>query len=173
MSKLCKPFEKWTTYEGEEFVEIPGFEGRYLVSDAGRVGSLLSDKILKPRASKEGYHGYGLWRADGRQVNLDAHQLVMLAFVGPRPEGMEVRHLNGNASDNRRINLAYGTPSENTYDRVTHGTHSQARKTECPNRHAYDSTNTQRTGGRRVCRTCKNARNRAYMARKRAEKVTS
>jgi HNH endonuclease len=40
----------------------------------------------------------------------------MLAFVGPRPEGLEIRHLNGNPSDNRLTNLEYATRSRNVMD---------------------------------------------------------
>jgi DNA invertase Pin-like site-specific DNA recombinase len=50
------------------------------------------------------------------------HQLVLLTFVGPLPEGQEVRHLNGDRSDNRLENLCYGTRKENANDAVEHGT---------------------------------------------------
>jgi DNA-binding transcriptional regulator YiaG len=48
------------------------------------------------------------------------HRLVMLAFVGPCPAGHEVRHINGDPSDNRLVNLRYGTRSENQKDRARH-----------------------------------------------------
>ncbi len=41
------------------------------------------------------------------------HGLVMLAFVGPCPEGLEVLHKNHQPADNKRTNLKYGTRSEN------------------------------------------------------------
>lgn len=44
------------------------------------------------------------------------HQLVALTFLGPRPKGQEVRHLDGNPLNNRADNLAYGTRTENIYD---------------------------------------------------------
>jgi hypothetical protein len=49
------------------------------------------------------------------------HSLVMLAFVGPRPDGLEVCHNNGVASDNRLSNLRYDTRSENNVDSSKHG----------------------------------------------------
>ncbi len=49
------------------------------------------------------------------------HSLVCLAFRGPRPEGFEVRHLDGNARNNRADNLQYGTKIENAADREAHG----------------------------------------------------
>jgi len=50
------------------------------------------------------------------------HRLVMEAFVGPKPEGMECRHLDGNRGNPRLENLVWGTPVENQADRNTHGT---------------------------------------------------
>ncbi len=51
-----------------------------------------------------------------------AHRLVLTAFRGPCPEGMVTRHLNGVRTDNRLVNLAWGTPCENEADKVRHGT---------------------------------------------------
>ncbi len=50
------------------------------------------------------------------------HQLVLLTFVGERPKNKISRHLNGDPTDSRLTNLAYGTYSQNNYDAVKHGT---------------------------------------------------
>jgi len=50
------------------------------------------------------------------------HQLVLEAFVGPRPPGYEAAHLNGIRSDNRVENLKWVTKSENQNHRKLHGT---------------------------------------------------
>ncbi len=50
------------------------------------------------------------------------HALVLEAFKGSRPEGMEARHLNGNPRDNRPENLEWGTCKENHADKRIHGT---------------------------------------------------
>jgi hypothetical protein len=47
---------------------------------------------------------------------------VLEAFIGPRPENCEVRHLDGDPSNNRLDNLAWGTKAENQADKVRHGT---------------------------------------------------
>jgi hypothetical protein len=89
----------------------------------------------------------------------DVHPLVAAAFIGPRPDGMEIRHLDGERFNNAAVNLCYGTPSENARDRVNHGRDAQARKTTCIRGHAYDDQNTYvAPTGWRQCRPCKRLR---------------
>jgi len=82
------------------------------------------------------------------------HRLVALAFLGPRPEGAVVRHLDGDPLRPHAENLAYGTKSENLVDQVAHGTHPTASRNHCPQGHAYDETNTRLYDGRRYCKAC-------------------
>lgn len=55
-----------------------------------------------------------------RQRNRLVHVLVAETFIGPRPTGLQVRHLDGNPGNNRRSNLIYGTAKENARDRERH-----------------------------------------------------
>lgn len=59
---------------------------------------------------------------DGKSIQKSVHRLILEAFDGPCPDGMEARHLNGNKLDNRLRNLAWGTRKENMQDRTKHGT---------------------------------------------------
>lgn len=163
----------------EEWLWIPGFEGRYQASNTGRVRSwvpngaggrrrnptiLTEPRVLKPLLIQERYK-VTLGYADGRRVNWGVHKAVAAAFYGLRPEGLETRHLNGDALDNRVENLRYGTRAENAQDRLRHGTNPFASKTCCPQGHPYDELNTRLTSeGWRRCRSCA----RAHAARKRA-----
>jgi hypothetical protein len=49
------------------------------------------------------------------------HQLVLEAFVGPRPAGMEGCHEDGNPGNNAKGNLRWGTHQSNQQDMVRHG----------------------------------------------------
>jgi hypothetical protein len=55
------------------------------------------------------------------RANAKIHALVMLAFVGPYPEGLEIRHLNGIPGDNCLVNLEYANRSRNRLDIKWHG----------------------------------------------------
>lgn len=58
------------------------------------------------------------------------HRLVLEAFVGPCPEGMQACHNNGIRDDNRVENLRWDTPKGNSLDKAKHGTKSR-RYGEC------------------------------------------
>ena len=62
-----------------------------------------------------------LLSAGGKYKLFSIHRLVLEAFIGSCPDGMECRHLNGVRTDNNVDNLAWGTPRENAADRESHG----------------------------------------------------
>ena len=151
----------------EDWRPVPGYESSYLVSDLGRVHSLdrrilridgkvkvVVGRIMRQTPNYNGHLRVQLY-SNRKGVPFFVHTLVMAAFVGPRYEGMEVRHLNGDPADNRLSNLAYGTRSDNMVDSIRHGTHWPTNKTHCPHGHPYDQANTLVHQGRRFCLTCK------------------
>jgi hypothetical protein len=147
----------------EVWRRIPSFSD-YEASSLGRIRSFRRKnvRIMKPSPSSSGYLVVCL-RADRPRgkATLSVHSLVAEAFYGPRPEGLECRHLNGNGTDNRADNLEYATHSENLRDKARHGTDAQAAKTHCPKRHRYDEANTYRyKTGWRACRACNRERQR-------------
>ena len=113
-----------------------------------------------------------LWR-DNRYTTRTVHSLVAEAFIGPCPEGMEVRHRNGDQTNSRLSNLTYGTHADNMQDAIRHGTNPHSAQTHCKNDHPFSNANTG-TGKRgdghtfRVCRACSRDRNNAYKQRKAA-----
>lgn len=55
----------------------------------------------------------GSIQINGRTVNFRVHRLVADAFLGPRPPGAVIIHTNEDRTDNRAINLEYGTQRAN------------------------------------------------------------
>lgn len=158
----------------EAWLPIPGFPG-YEVSSAGRVRSRVKyhgdfgPRILKQPANRDGYPTVHICHEDGRKPVMKVHILVALAFHGPRPVGLEVRHLDGDEQNNASTNLAYGTSSENSLDQVAHGTHWFASRTHCKNHHEYTPENTAiwtSSKGRpfRQCKACHAAKMRVRRA---------
>jgi hypothetical protein len=109
----------------ERWLPVVGFEGRYEVSDLGRVRSLprkwAKGGLMKP-CLNQGYLIVRLSR-NARTRSFAIHCLVAEAFLGRRPEGMQVCHGPGGMTDNRLVNLSYGTLSKNNgADRWRDGT---------------------------------------------------
>lgn len=157
----------------EVWRSVVAYEGLYEVSDQGRVRSLpragTRGIVLSPDIPKRGGYPSVRLSRDGRKVHRAVHSLVITAFVGPRPPGLECRHGNGDPTDNRLANLTWGTSTENAYDTVSHG-RSNARIPECPQGHQYTEGNTYRWGGRRYCRTCNRKYTRESQRRRRAQR---
>jgi hypothetical protein len=104
---------------------IPGFDG-YFATPSGEIVSARGSEPRFLRSSACARYRTVVAYAEGRQRTIGVHRAVLLAFIGPPPEGCEARHLNGDAFDNRIENLAWGTKSENARDRLRHGTDKAA-----------------------------------------------
>ena len=70
--------------------------------------------------NKWGYQQVML-RNQSRYMSKAVHRLVIEAFKGPCPEGLECRHLDGNCLNNHADNLQWGTREENMKDKALHG----------------------------------------------------
>lgn len=102
-----------------EYRDIPGFKG-YRVGSDGSV--LFGDVEIKQYRAGKGHYRYIAFRVNGKQVNRYVHRLVLEAFVGPCHPGMECCHNNGITSDNRLVNIEWGTRKKNAADKIRHGT---------------------------------------------------
>ena len=106
---------------------IPNFSN-YFVTKDGRVWSsggrtYTKAHWLRPTLDECGRPRVCLSEA-GRIYHRRICRLVLEAFVGPCPEGMEACHNNGDPADNRLENLRWDTRSANALDAVRHGTAS-------------------------------------------------
>ncbi len=93
--------------------KIEGFE-RYLVSPAGKVYSLITNKYLRPRMVHNGYYQVVLCKSEKSYPKLIA-RLVAQAFI-PNPDNKpEINHVDGNKTNNDISNLEWVTHSENIH----------------------------------------------------------
>lgn len=159
---------------------IPGFEARYEASDAGLIRSLdrviktkrgsrrLKGRILKPGKLGNTNHRHVV--LEGR-VDRTVHSLVLEAFVGPCPPGMEARHRDDDPTNNALENLVWGSRSQNSDDAIRNDRHFHAGLTHCKRGHELTPENTQqhsgdnsRSGNRRTCLACRRERQAIYQA---------
>lgn len=112
--------------ENETWKDIPGYEGKYQISNLARVKSLertrinikgagvfpVREKILKGCIGKEGYPLVSLSK-DSQVRHFRIHRLVAIAFIPNPMNKPTVNHKNGIRRDTRLENLEWCTNSEN------------------------------------------------------------
>ena len=122
----------------ESWRAVVGYEGLYEVSDLGRVRGLdrqvrerrrtgviirhVAGRVRRLNKTVDGHMVVQLSKL-GEQQRYFVHALILAAFVGPRPAGMESLHRDGNGTNNVPANLRWGTHSENVQDALRHGSH--------------------------------------------------
>jgi len=95
---------------------IPGFPG-YKITKGGDVFSSQSvNKILKPHKVKDGHLQVTLY-VNKIPTYQSIHRLVLKTFVGPCPNKMMCRHLDGNPENNNLSNLCWGSHQDNEADK--------------------------------------------------------
>lgn len=166
----------------EQWKPVPTYEGTYEASTWGRVRSVprvVPDKKLGQKRIK-GFIMKQTDSGDGRMVinlrrgyksnTMKVHRVIMLTFVGPRPEGMEICHNDGDYRNNRLDNLRYDTSSSNSYDMVEHGVHYWSKRDSCSRGHLFKGNNLiislDKEGifKQRICKSCKETR--AYLQKR-------
>lgn len=123
----------------EVWLPVDDYEGLYEVSSEGRVRSLCrvvsaysakagkvvplarKGQILSQNSAGSGYMTACLSK-DGISKTVRVAALVCSAFHGKRPSGMFVCHNDGNKTNNRKGNLRWDSPKNNTRDRIAHKT---------------------------------------------------
>ncbi len=122
----------------EQWRDVPGWEGVYQVSDTGQVRSVTRrisgsqkccpTRVMLGRVLRAGLSGKN---KTYRMVSLTSpgrkrecryvHDLVLAAFKGPKPPGLEVCHGQAGQQNNSLSNLRYDTRSANAQDRLLFG----------------------------------------------------
>lgn len=97
----------------------------YWVSSLGHVRG-PKGRVLRPQI-KRGHYTVTVYMAD-RMRTIFVHVLVCETFHGLKPEGLECRHLDGDAFNNKPENLRWGTHHENEADKRLHNKPKKPRK---------------------------------------------
>lgn len=121
-------------------IPIPKLKG-YQASDQG--------KIRGPRKElSEWTDERGCMRVKAAGRPWAVHMLVLLTFVGPRPDGATPAWLNGDVHDNRLVNLKWKSPDDQGVS---------VRSNRCRSGHVLTPANTRVWGGgHRICLDCEN-----------------
>lgn len=156
----------------EVWKPVKGYEGLYEVSDLGNIRSLDREVEVsngrtawvrkypgKEIAKTPQVGGYLRTRLSikGKSSTPLIHRVVLEAFVGECPEGMETRHLDGDPTNNRLSNLTWGTSQENKWDTVDAGNNPHSNRTHCPRQHLLKEPNLYTYKREKRCRACHQA----------------
>lgn len=155
----------------ERWLPVAGYLEIYEVSSLGRVRSVdrknsrgyrQSGKIMSQSQNKSGHMYVNLCRNSIKAAKA-VHSLVAESFIGPRLDGQEACHRDGNPVNNVPSNIRWDSHLENMRDVVRHGRHANANKVACPIGHALTGNNLKLgREGSRTCRACAIERSRAY-----------
>ena len=105
----------------EEWKDIQGYEGRYQISNLGRIKSLnrkdrlgrnVDGKILKQHTDTNGYKSVMLSKNNDKKRHR-IHRLVAKMFIDNPLNLEEVNHIDGDKSNNSKDNLEWVNRKEN------------------------------------------------------------
>lgn len=124
----------------EQWIPIPGWENRYEASSLGRIRS--ADMVCRSKCGstavrkgriltqvQKGGRYFVVTLAEGhRRKQYLVHDLIMLAFEGPKPKGQVVCHYDDNKENNALGNLRYDTVQANEADAKRNGKKARGEK---------------------------------------------
>jgi hypothetical protein len=160
----------------EQWRSVVGYEDIYEVSDRGRVRTIarMTERLGRPYPIKarlraittckaRGYQTVPLTDAEGHPRRRYVHRLVLEAFTGPCPQGMEACHNDGDPGNNAIGNLRWDTHASNIADVIAHGNHRKVNQSHCIRGHLLMAPNLVDRSEGRGCRSCAAAH--AYVQR--------
>lgn len=112
---VWKDIPGWDGYQVSNYGEVRSWRGR------GKSGTRTVPILLSGGVNRYGYREYKLSRR-GLKTHFTGGQLVLMGFVGPRPDNLVACHNNGDPHDNRVENVRWDTQASNMADKLTHGT---------------------------------------------------
>jgi hypothetical protein len=148
----------WPEYEASSLGRVRGVD-RVAVTRRGFSRNIPGRVRALSVNPKNGYLQVVLYRRELMRWTT-VHALITETFLGPRPDGMVVRHLDGMPLNCAIDNLTYGTHAENSQDMIRHGRCPGLSRTLCLLEHRLAPPNLSPCDlrrGRRRCLSCKRA----------------
>lgn len=114
-----------------EYRSIPDSRPDYLAGSDGYIYRQKNGNMIKLVGAFDGQKMYlHVWfypeDPSKPRVSRNVHNLVCLAFHGPKPgDNYTVSHENGDRLDNRAENLCWETQGDNLHRKIIHGTHDR------------------------------------------------
>jgi hypothetical protein len=128
------------------YKDVKGYRGIYRVNIAGQIYSMprevsagnpgqvmkIGGKYLKPYLNTKGYPSVSLNKG-GKKKTTPVHVIVAQAFLGDRPNGFHINHIDGNKENNHIDNLEYVSPKDNMRHSFALGLHKLLSGKDAPN----------------------------------------
>ena len=110
----------------EDWKWIKGCEGKYQISNHGRLKSFLKNQNgeIRSNINKKGWYiTVNLIDNSGKRNTLRIHRLVYENFAGEIPKGYHIHHKDGNKQNNMITNLEALSPKEHCFETIKHNPH--------------------------------------------------
>lgn len=105
-----RPIQDFPGYEVSNYGEIKSMDRKIIIT-GGRVRPQKTI-LMRTSTDKDGYKKLML-SLPGKRKKVSVHSIVAATFIGPRPKGLVINHINKNPADNKVSNLEYITQKEN------------------------------------------------------------
>ena len=151
LAEEWRPIQGWPGYEVSSLGRVRSFKWASRRRRGWEINIDRGSRLLKP-CVRNGYPSVLLCDVERGRSWKSVHVLVLEAFVGPRPEGKQGAHGDGDRERNHLSNLRWASPSENNADKLKHGTHQcgEAIGTAKLTRRTVASIRSARDAGARV-----------------------
>lgn len=96
----------------DEWRVLP-IDPRYELHSSGKIRRVKTKRERKLGLKQCGYLGLVFTQPNAKPRGYDFHVLMALTFLGPRPQGCDVSHIDGNRHNNSIENLCYESRAAN------------------------------------------------------------